>query len=138
METFASQLATALIIALVPVVIGGLGYVARSVVAFVKARTSAAHYALLEQLAAQAVAAAEQTMKSAAGKAKLEAAKAVVTNALLKKGIRLDEEQVVAAIEAAVYAETLKVDFAPIGGVSPVATLPEVAPSEAADGPVLA
>jgi LL-H family phage holin len=138
MDTFASQLATAFIIALVPVLIGGLGYVARSLVALVKAKTSAAHYALLEQLAAQAVLAAEQTMKSAAGKAKLDAARAVVTSALLKKGIRLDEEQIVAAIEAAVYAETLKVDFADLGGFDPAAALPEAPTEEPADGPVLA
>jgi LL-H family phage holin len=131
-----SQLATALVVALVPVVIGALGYLVRAAIAYLKARTSAEHYALLEQLAGQAVAAAEQTMKSAAGKTKLEAAAAVVRSALLKKGIKLDEEQIVAAIEAAVYAEkgiTLSVD----AGVSAVAALPEPVAEESADSPVI-
>jgi LL-H family phage holin len=139
-STFTSQLATALVIAMVPVIVGGLGYLARSVIAFVKAKTSAEQYAMLEKLAAQAVLAAEQTMKNSAGAKKLEAAKAVVTNALLKRGIVIDEQQVIAAIEAAVYTETLKVDFYGVDqGVSPAASLPEIAPAEsAADGPVVA
>ena len=74
-STFTSQLATALVIAMVPVIIGGLGYLARSVIAFVKAKTSAEQYGMLEKLAAQAVLAAEQTMKNSAGAKKLEAAK---------------------------------------------------------------
>jgi LL-H family phage holin len=108
-----STLVNNLIIALVPVLIGALGYLARAVVNYVKARTTAEHYAILQQLAIQAVQAAEQTLKSRAGEEKLAAAKSVVTAALLSRGIRLDEEQITAAIEAAVYVESgIQVDTA--------------------------
>lgn len=132
MNDILSQLATALVVALVPVVIGAIGYLVRAAISYLKARTSAEHYALLEKLAAQAVAAAEQTMKSSAGKAKLEAATAVVRSALLKKGIKLDEEQIAAAIEAAVYVEKGLTLTVTDGGVSPIAALPEPADEDAA------
>jgi LL-H family phage holin len=128
-----SQLATALVVALVPVAIGALGYLVRAAISYLKARTSAEHYALLEKLATQAVAAAEQTMKSSAGKAKLEAATAVVRNALLKKGIQLDESQIAAAIEAAVYVEKGFMFSSADTGVSAIAALPE--PDAQTDAP---
>jgi hypothetical protein len=104
---FLSEIATALIVALVPVIIGMLGFVARWVVAYVKARVAAEHYAILSQLARRAVEAIEQTLKGEPSKAKLAVAKAAVESALLARGIRLDEEEIVSAIEAAVYAEKL-------------------------------
>ena len=104
-NTFLSDLSTALVISLIPVAIGALGWVARTVVTYIKARTSAAHYDLLRQLASAAVRASEQALKGRDGQTKLAAAKAVVTNALLAKGIRLDEEAVTAAIEASVWIE---------------------------------
>jgi LL-H family phage holin len=111
MNDILSQLLTAFVVALVPVVIGALGYVARAVIGYLKAKTSAEHFAILENLSYQAVAAIEQTMKSKAGQEKLEAAKAVVRGALLKRGIQLDEAQIEAAIESAVYANKgIKVD----------------------------
>ena len=104
-NTFLSDLATGLVVALVPVVIGALGWVARAVVTHIKARTSAAHYDLLRQLASAAVRASEQALKGRDGQTKLAAARAVVTNALLAKGIKLDEEAITAAIEASVWVE---------------------------------
>jgi hypothetical protein len=108
---FLSELATALVVALVPVVIGAIGFVGRWVIAYVKARVAAEHYVVLSQLARRAVEAVEQTLKDETNKAKLAAAKATVEGALLAKGIKLDEEEIVSAIEAAVYAEKLNVAF---------------------------
>ena len=108
---FLSELATALVIALVPVAIGALGFVARWVIAYIKARVAAEHYVVLSQLARRAVEAVEQTLKAEPSKAKLAAAKAAVVNALLAKGIKLDEAEIVSAIEAAVYAEKLNTTF---------------------------
>jgi LL-H family phage holin len=102
---FLSELATTFVIALVPVVIGAIGWIARAVVAEIKSRTNAAHYAILRQLASAAVRASEQTLKGKAGQEKLAAAKAVVTSALLAKGIRLDESEIATAIESAVFIE---------------------------------
>ena len=108
---FLSELATALVVALVPVAIGGLGFVARWVVAYIKARVAAEHYLVLSQLARRAVEAVEQTLKTESSKAKLAAAVAAVEGALLAKGIKLDENEIVNAIEAAVYAEKLNTTF---------------------------
>jgi LL-H family phage holin len=104
-NTFLSDLTTGLVVALIPVLIGALGWVARTAVTYIKARTSAAHYDLLRQLASAAVRASEQALKGRDGQTKLAAAKAVVTNALLAKGIVLSEEAIVAAVEASVWVE---------------------------------
>ena len=125
MEDILSQLLTALVVALVPVVVGALGYVARAAINYMKAKTSAEHFMILENLAFQAVNAIEQTMKSKAGQEKLDAAKAVVRGALLKRGIQLDEAQIEAAIEAAVYTNRGITVDAPEGNVSFVSTLPD-------------
>lgn len=108
---FLSELATALVVALVPVAIGALGFVARWAVAYIKARVAAEHYVVLSQLARRAVEAVEQTLKAESNKAKLAAAKAAVEGALLARGIKLAEEEVVSAIESAVYAEKLNTTF---------------------------
>jgi hypothetical protein len=108
---FLSELATALVIALVPVVIGAIGFVGRWAIAYVKARVAAEHYVVLSQLARRAVEAVEQTLSAESNKSKLAAAKAAVENALLAKGIRLDEAEIISAIEAAVYAEKLNAVF---------------------------
>lgn len=104
-NTFLSDLTTALVVTLVPVAVGALGWVARTVVTYLKARTTASHYEILRTLAAAAVRASEQALNGRDGQAKLAAAKAVVTNALLAKGIKLDEEAITAAIEASVWVE---------------------------------
>jgi hypothetical protein len=104
-NTFLSDLTTGLVVALIPVVIGALGWIARTIVTYVKARTTAAHYDLLRQLASAAVRASEQALKGRDGQTKLAAARSVVINALLSRGIRLDEEAVTAAIEASVWIE---------------------------------
>jgi LL-H family phage holin len=104
-NTFLSDLTTGLVVALIPVLIGALGWVARTAVTYIKARTSASHYDLLRQLASAAVRASEQALKGRDGQTKLRAAKSVVTNALLARGIKLDEEAITAAIEASVWVE---------------------------------
>jgi hypothetical protein len=104
-NTFLGDLTTALVIALVPVAIGALGWVARTVVTYIKARTTAEHYALLRQLASAAVRASEQALKGRDGQIKLAAARSVVTNALLARGIVLSEEAIIAAVEASVWVE---------------------------------
>ena len=74
MDTFVSQLATAFVIAMVPVAVGALGYVAKSVVAYLKARATAEQLKILQQLASAAVSAVEQTLASKKGQEKKNAA----------------------------------------------------------------
>ena len=129
MNDILSQLATALVVALVPVAIGAAGYLVRSVVSLLKAKATREQFAILEQVATAAVQAVAQTLKSAKGVEKKAAALAVVRSALLKKGITLDESQIEAAIESAVYIEAgIRVDFSKIDGASAAAALPDVTP----------
>jgi LL-H family phage holin len=138
-----SQLATALVVALVPVIIGALGWIARSLVSYLKARASAEQLAILQQVAGAAVAAVEQTLRSEKGQAKKEAALALVRSTLLARGIRLDEAAIEAAIEAAVYKElgltiTLPEDLSP--ALIEKLELPsdESDEDEPSEGPILA
>lgn len=102
---FLSDLVSQFLVAMVPVAIGALAYLGKQLISWIKSKTSAEQYALLQSLAVQAVKAAEQTMKSKPGQEKKAAALAVVRSALLSRGIKIDESAVSAAIEAAVYAE---------------------------------
>lgn len=102
-NALASEFLTQFLVAAIPVAFGVLGYIAKQFVSWIKSRTSAEQYALLESLASQAVRAAEQTMKTRPGQEKRVAAIAVVRGALLSRGIKLDETAIVAAVEAAVY-----------------------------------
>ena len=106
-DPFASELATALIVALVPVVIGGLGYLARAAVGYLRARVSAEHFTMVEQIASSVVAGVEMTLRGKAGEEKKAAALALVRSECAKRGIVLDEAQIVTAIEAAVYRERI-------------------------------
>lgn len=107
MDPFVSDLINALIVALVPVVIGALGWLANSVIGYLKARMAAEHYAMLEKIAAATVASVEQTLKSKAGEEKKQAAIALVRAECAKRGIALDEEAIGNAVEAAVYRNKL-------------------------------
>ena len=109
MNGLASEFLNTLIIAMVPVIITGLGWLARALVNYIKSRTSAEQYALLEAIARQAVSAVEQTMKTEAGVKKRAAAIAYCRSALLSRGIKLDEEAIGNAVEAAVYANVFEV-----------------------------
>jgi hypothetical protein len=109
-NTIVSEIATQAVIALVPVLIGALAFIAKEVYSWIKSRVTVQHMIILEQLAASAVSAIEQTLKTSAGKEKKEAALAICRQALLKRGIKLDEEQIAAAIEAEVYSR--KIGFA--------------------------
>jgi LL-H family phage holin len=106
-DPFVSDLVNTLIVALVPVAIGGVAYLGRGVVAYLRARLTAEHYAMVEKIAATIVASVEQTLASEDGQAKKDAALALVRAECAKRGIRLDEEQIENAIEAAVYRERL-------------------------------
>ena len=103
MDQFRSDLINALIVALVPVVIGALGYLAKQVIALVKANVSREQYAMLEQIAMTTVVSLEQTLKSKAGEEKKAAALAIVRSECAKHGIKLNEAAIETAIEAAVY-----------------------------------
>jgi LL-H family phage holin len=107
MQSLTSDIINALIVALVPVGIGALGWLARSVVNYLKARLAAEHYALVEQIAASTVAAINQTLNSKAGEEKRAAAIALVRAECAKRGITLDEEAIGNAVEAAVYRAKL-------------------------------
>lgn len=102
-DPFLSDLVNALIMALIPVAIGAVGYVGRAAIAYLKARMSAEQYRIVEMVAATTVASLEQSLKGAAGQAKKEAALALVRAECLKRGIKLDEAAIESAIEAAVY-----------------------------------
>ena len=127
MNDILSQLATALVVALVPVAIGAAGYLVRSVLALLKAKATREQFAILEQVATAAVQAVEQTLKSAKGVEKKAAALSVVRSALLKKGIVLDESQIEAAIESAVYIEAgLTVNLSGVNNAPAATSLPDV------------
>lgn len=106
---FLSELASQVVIAMVPVAIGALAYLVRWVTNYIKARVAAEHYQILSDLARQAVSSVEQTMRTHKNQEKLNAAKAVVQSALLSKGIKLDETAIVSAIEAAVATELWRI-----------------------------
>ena len=67
MDPLVNDILNALIVALVPVLIGGLGWLANSAIGYLKARVAAEHYAMLEKIAAATVASVEQTLKTKAG-----------------------------------------------------------------------
>lgn len=108
MNPLMSDLLNALIVALVPVAIGALGYVGKQVVGYLKARMGAEQFAMVEALARTAVRSIEQTLGSEEGEAKKAAALALVKAECLKRGYKLDDAAIGAAIEAAVYQERLK------------------------------
>jgi LL-H family phage holin len=108
MNPIINDLLNALIVGLVPVAIGALGYLARAVINYLKARLDTEQFAMLEALARTAVRSVEQTLKSEEGEAKRIAAMALVRSEAMKRGIKLNEEAISAAVEAAVYQERLK------------------------------
>ena len=108
MNPLITDLLNALIVAMVPVAIGALGYVAKQVVGYLKARMSAEQFAMVEALARTAVRSIEQTLSTEEGEAKKAAALALVKAECLKRGYKLDDAAIGAAIEAAVYQERLK------------------------------
>jgi len=103
MDPFLSDLINALLMALVPVAVTALGFLARAVICYLKARMGAEQYRIIEMVAATTVASLEQSLKGAAGQAKKDAALALVRAECLKRGIKLDEAAIESAIEAAVY-----------------------------------
>jgi LL-H family phage holin len=112
MDPFVSDLINSLIVALVPVAIGALGYLAKQVIALLKANLDKEHYRMLEAIAKTAVCSIEQTLYSKKGEEKKAAALVLVRSECLKRGLKLDESAITAAIEAAVYEERMKVQAA--------------------------
>jgi LL-H family phage holin len=108
MDQFTSDIINGLIVALIPVAIGALGYVAKQVINLIKANVSREQYAMLEKIAAATVQSLNQTLASKAGEEKKAAALALVRDECAKRGIKLDEQAIATAIEAAVYREKLK------------------------------
>lgn len=108
MNPLISDLLNALIVGLVPVAIGALGYLGKQVVDFLQARMSTEQFAMVEALARTAVRSIEQTLSTEEGEAKKAAALALVKAECLKRGYKLDDAAIGAAIEAAVYQERLK------------------------------
>jgi len=108
MNPIISDLLNALIVGLVPVEIGALGYLGKQVINFLQARMSAEQFGMVEAIARTAVRSIEQTLGTEEGEAKKAAALALVKSECLKRGYKLDDEAIGAAIEAAVYQERLK------------------------------
>lgn len=102
MDQFRSDLVNAVVIALVPVVIGGIGYLGTQIARYLRARMNAEAYAMLEKIASTVVASVEKTLASEDGQVKKDAALALVQAEALKRGITLDLEQLENAVEAAV------------------------------------
>jgi LL-H family phage holin len=90
------------------VAIGALGYLGKQVIDFLQARMGAEQFAMVEAIARTAVRSIEQTLGTEEGEAKKAAALALVKSECLKRGYKLDDEAIGAAIEAAVYQERLK------------------------------
>ena len=107
MDPLVNDLLNALIVGLVPVVIGGLGYLANEVIKLIQANISREQYAMLEKIAAATVASINQTLSTKAGQEKKDAALALVRSECAKRGIKLDEEAIGNAVEAAVYRAKL-------------------------------
>jgi LL-H family phage holin len=108
MNPIISDLLNALIVGLVPVAIGALGYLGKQVIDFLQARMSTEQFVMVEALARTAVRSIEQTLGTEEGEAKKAAALALVKSECLKRGYKLDDAAIGAAIEAAVYQERLK------------------------------
>jgi len=108
MNPLISDLLNALIVGLVPVAIGALGYLGKQLVDYLQARMSTEQFAMVEALARTAVRSIEQTLGTEEGEAKKDAALALVKAECLKRGYRLDDAAIGAAIEAAVYQERIK------------------------------
>lgn len=105
MDTFLQDPATQQAIAniLLVVITGVVGALSKAVYTWVKTNTSASQFALLEQVAASAVDAAEQGAIAGFVSDRKATAIAIVNEALRNAGIRnLTAEQIDAAIEAAV------------------------------------
>ena len=107
MDPIVNDLLNALIVGLVPVVIGALGYLANEVIKLLQANVSREQYAMLEKIAAATVASINQTLASKAGEEKKAAALSLVRSECAKRGIKLDEEAIGNAVEAAVYRAKL-------------------------------
>jgi LL-H family phage holin len=107
MDPIVNDLFNALIVGLVPVVIGALGYLANEVIKLLQANVSREQYAMLEKIAAATVASINQTLASKAGEEKKAAALSLVRSECAKRGIKLDEEAIGNAVEAAVYRAKL-------------------------------
>lgn len=107
MDPLVNDLLNALIIGLVPVAIGALGYIGNQVIKLIQANVSREQYAMLEKIAAATVASINQTLASKAGEEKKSAALALVRSECAKRGIKLDEEAIGNAVEAAVYRAKL-------------------------------
>jgi pyruvate/oxaloacetate carboxyltransferase len=112
-NTLISDISTQLVLALVPVVVGALAFIGKEIYQWLKSKVTVEHMIILEQLAGGAVSAVEQTLKQSPSKEKLSAALAICRQALLKRGIQLDEQQIVAAIEAEIYARKVGVQAQP-------------------------
>ena len=85
-------------------VIGWLGVAIRR---HVLRRLDADELALVRQIATVAVAYAEQKYRTSDGPARLAAAMSAANTMLAAYGVRVSAEQLLAVIEAAVYAETV-------------------------------
>lgn len=107
MNPLVNDLLNALIIGLVPVAIGALGYLGKQLINYLQARMSTEQFAMVEAIARTAVRSVEQTLGTEEGEAKKAAALALVTAECLKRGFKLDNAAIGAAIEAAVYQERI-------------------------------
>ena len=93
----------ALLLGLVPVVIAAVSALARVLWVKWRGEISADELDYLERVAAQAVLYAEQVYRDADGETKKQAAIKALQTKLEARGIHIDLEQIVVAIEAARY-----------------------------------
>lgn len=100
------ELAALVLTAFATVVTALVGWVGYAVRRHVLRRLSAQELALVREIAAVAVRYAEQKLGKGAGAAKLELATAAANRFLAAYGVKVSAEQLLAIVEAAVFAET--------------------------------
>jgi hypothetical protein len=105
MDPIVNDLLNALIVGLVPVAIGALGYLAKQVINLIQANVSREQYAMLEKIAAATVASINQTLNSKAGAEKKEAwqARARALRVCQARDQVGRKQAIGNAVEAAVY-----------------------------------
>lgn len=101
------------IAAVVAAIFAAVGAIAKRVWDLLGRRVSAADLEVMRQIAERSVIAVEQTMKTAEGQAKLDAAMELASKQLLAYRIRVDHDQLKAAVEASVALAKVKLQLPP-------------------------
>lgn len=111
MESIQPQLNTvvsAIIAALVTIILALVAVIQKKVITWINSKTSANQREMVYKLASEAFAIAESAFRSEQGKAKLNYAYSYTSELLVKKGIKISDDEIKAAIEKAVLEYNLQ------------------------------